>query len=272
MMNVRQFTNLLPQPVRFGLRRRFFSGSNETCPLCLNSVSAYHGHGGGHAVLDERKVVGGMRREADRCPICHACDRVRMMMLYLEQRTMVGQQRMRILHVAPDYGLYLWLKRQPAIDYICTDIDAKRYRHMAELQTADLTKLPFDTDDFDLVICSHVLEHVPDDAAAFSEIERVLKPGGQALLLTPYAMDGKPTDEEPTINDTAEMERRFGQADHVRLYSRDDFLKRMQAAGLGTTLFEPFVEMPERAEELSLNPLEALPVGEKVQTRAAAIA
>ncbi|MEM6824585.1 MAG: class I SAM-dependent methyltransferase [Pseudomonadota bacterium] len=263
MINVRQFTNLLPQPVRFGLRRRLFAGSNQTCPLCENSVKAFHGHGGGHAVLDERKVVGGMRREADRCPICHACDRVRMMMLYIESHTAVGQQRTRILHVAPDYGLYLWLKRQPAIDYICTDIDAQRYRHMAELQTADLTKLPFPEDDFDLVICSHVLEHVPDDAAAFSEIARVLKPGGQALLLTPYAMDGKPTDEEPTISDTVEMERRFGQADHVRLYNRDDFLARMATAGLGSRLFEPFSEMPDRAEELSLNPLEALPIGMK---------
>ena len=173
-----------------------------------------------------------MRRVADRCPICHACDRVRMMMLYLETHTSVGQERVRVLHVAPDYGLYLWFKRQPAIDYVPTDIDAHRYRHMPELMTADLTKLPFEAESFDLVICSHVLEHVPDDAAAFSEIRRVLKPNGQALLLTPYAMDGGSTEEEPTISDPAEMERRFGQADHVRLYSRDDFLARMEAAGL----------------------------------------
>ncbi len=261
MFNVRQFTNLLPQPVRFELRRRLFSGSARECPLCGNSVKAFHGHGGGAAVLDDRKVVGGMRREDDRCPVCHACDRTRMMMLFLESETEVGRRPVRILHVAPDFGLYLWLKRQPAVDYICSDIDAKRYRHIEALQIADLTKLHFDSDSFDIVICSHVLEHVPDDAAAFAEIRRVLKPGGKALLLTPYAMDGQPTDEDPSIHDPVEQDRRFGQWDHVRIYNRDDFLARMEAAGLQTRLFEPFREMPERAKELRLNPLEALPIG-----------
>lgn len=263
MINVRKFTNLLPQPVRLELRRRLFAGENRTCPMCENSVKGFHAHGGGFAVLDERKVVGGMRRENDRCPICHACDRVRMMMLYLETNTQVGKAPLRILHVAPDFGLYLWLKRQPSIDYVPSDLDAHRYRHMPELTTADLTKLPFGDEDFDLVICSHVLEHIPDDAAAFQEIERVLKPGGQALLLTPYALDGKPTEEDPEINDPVEMGRRFGQADHVRLYNREDFIARMGAAGLTARLFQPFEEFPEEAESLWLNPLETLPIGVK---------
>lgn len=263
MFNVRQFTNLLPQPVRFELRRLLFAGSGADCPLCGNSVKAFHGHGGGAAVLDARKVVGGMRRENDRCPVCHACDRTRMMMLYLETATEVGRTPVRILHVAPDYGLYLWLKRQPAVDYVCSDIDAKRYRHIDALQIADLTKLHFGSDSFDLVICSHVLEHVPDDAAAFSEIRRVLKPGGKALLLTPFATDGGATDEDPAIDDPAEQDRRFGQWDHVRIYNRDDFLARMERAGFEAALFRPFADMPDRARALSLNPLETLPVGSK---------
>lgn len=263
MFNVRQFTNLLPQPVRFELRRRLFSGGERVCELCENSVKTFHGHGGGAAVLDERKVVGGMRREDDRCPVCHACDRTRMMKLFLETSTDLGTRPMRILHVAPDFGLYLWLKRQPQIDYVCSDIDAKRYRHIDGLLTADLTKLPFDSDSFDILICSHVLEHIPDDAAAFSEIRRVLKPGGKAMLLTPYATDGKPTDEEPTISDPEEQDRRFGQWDHVRIYSRDDFLSRMEAAGMQANLFEPFAEFPEKAKALCLNPLETLPIGVK---------
>lgn len=263
MFNVRQFTNLLPQPVRFELRRRMFSGSARDCPLCGNSVKSFHGHGGGAAVLDERKVVGGMRREDDRCPICHACDRTRMMMLYLESDTEVGRKPVRILHVAPDHGLYLWLKNQPNVDYVCSDIDAKRYRHIPGLEIADLTKLHFATDSFDIVICSHVLEHVPDDAAAFAEIRRVLKPGGKALLLTPYATDGKPTDEDPSIHDPDEQDRRFGQWDHVRIYNREDFVARMDQAGLATTVFNPFEQRPDQAKNLSLNPLEVLPVGVK---------
>lgn len=263
MFNVRQFTNLLPQPVRYELRRRLFSGEGRVCVLCENAVKGFHAHGGGAAVLDERQVVGGMKREDDRCPVCHGCDRTRMMMLYLEAETDVGRTPMSVLHVAPDFGLYLWLKRQPGLDYVCTDLDAKRYRHIEDLQTADLTAMPFDADRFDIVICSHVLEHVPDDAKAFSEIRRVLKPGGHALLLTPYAMDGAPTDEDPSIEDPTEKDRRFGQWDHVRIYNRDDFLTRMRAAGLEANLFEPYETMPIRARELALNPAEALPIGVK---------
>jgi ubiquinone/menaquinone biosynthesis C-methylase UbiE len=46
------------------------------------------------------------------------------------------------------------------------------------LSSADALNLPFADDTFDKVICSEVLEHIPDYAAALAEIERVLKPGG----------------------------------------------------------------------------------------------
>ena len=47
-----------------------------------------------------------------------------------------------------------------------------------EFQVADAMKLPFDDGSFDIVVCSHVYEHVPDPAKMFAEIERVLRPGG----------------------------------------------------------------------------------------------
>ncbi|MSU91721.1 methyltransferase domain-containing protein [Rhodobacteraceae bacterium 2CG4] len=263
MGHIRQYTNMLPQPVRFGLRRLAFRGSALTCPLCGNGISGLKPHGGGHQVLDRRQVVGGMRREDDRCPVCHGCDRTRMMMLYLERHAGAGQTPLKVLHVAPDYGLYLWLKRQSQVHYTGSDIDAKRYRHIENMHSADLTAAPFADASFDVVICSHVLEHIPDDAKAMREILRILKPGGQALLLVPLATDGEGTEEEPGIDDPAEQERRFGQWDHVRIYGRDDFLARMRAAGFGVTAYDPFADAPDRAEALHLNPLEILPVGRR---------
>jgi SAM-dependent methyltransferase len=268
MAHIRSYTNLVPQPVRFGLRRLAFSGlafpgHGRTCPLCGNRVREFKPHGGGAAVLERRRVVGGMRREADRCPVCHGCDRTRMMMLYLERVAGVGRGEKAVLHVAPDYGLYLWLRRQAGVSYTGTDLDAARYRHIANMRSADLTATPFAADEFDIVICSHVLEHVPDDARAMREIRRILKPGGHALLLTPLATDGRGTDEDPTIGDPLERDRRFGQWDHVRIYGRDDSLARMRAAGFETTAFAPFEAFPQAAEELHLNPLEILPVGTK---------
>lgn len=267
MPHIRKLTNLLPHPVRFGLRRILFRGSAQKCVLCNNSVRGFHGHGGGAAVLDTRRVVGGMRRENDSCPVCHGCDRTRMMMRYLQQYTPVGRSTLRLLHVAPDYGLYLWLQRQPDLDYVGSDIDAHRYRHIKGIRTEDLTATSFADESLDIVVCSHVLEHVPDDRAAFAEVARILKPGGIAILLTPYALDGKGTDEDPSIADPAERDRRFGQWDHVRLYDRDTFLQRMAAAGLETKLYDPFHDDPKAAEALHLNPLELLPVGRKPDSR-----
>jgi len=267
MAHIRSVTNLVPQPVRFGLRRLAFAGAGQTCPLCGNGVRAFKPHGGGAEVLERRRVVGGMRREADRCPVCHGCDRTRMMMLYLEREAGVGRVDgggpKRVLHVAPDYGLYLWLRRQKGVAYTGTDIDATRYRHIENMRSADLTAAPFPDDAFDIVICSHVLEHVPDDARALGEIRRILAPGGHALLLTPLALDGLGTDEDPALHDPVEQDRRFGQWDHVRIYGRDDFLARMRAAGFETRAVDPFEAWPEAAKELHLNPLEILPVGTK---------
>lgn len=263
MIHPRKLTTLLPQSVRYGLRRILFRGDAATCVLCRSRVRGFHAHGGGAEVLDRRQVVGGMRRTGDRCPVCHGCDRTRMMMLYLETRTPIGRAPQRVLHVAPDFGLYLWLHRQPQVAYTATDIDIGRYRHIEGMQYADLTALPFASESFDLVICSHVLEHVPDDRAAFSELHRVLAPGGQALLLTPYALDGLGTDEDSSLADPGERARRFGQWDHVRIYDRTDFLNRMKEAGFRVSLFDPTTEYLERARDLHLNPLEMLPVGGK---------
>lgn len=263
MAHLRDFTTLIPQPIRFGLRRAFYRGQGTTCVLCGTEVRGLKSHGGSAEVLTTRQVAGGMRREDDRCPVCHGCDRTRMIMLWLKEEGGVGGKPLRILHVAPDFGLYLWLKRQPGIDYTGSDIDAGRYRHIENIQTADLTKTPFQSGAFDIVICSHVLEHIPDDLAAMREIRRILVPQGRALLLVPFALDGAGTDEDPGIADPAERNRRFGQWDHVRLYDRNDFLRRMREAGFETTLFEPFARHPEAAGRLHLNPLEALPVGTK---------
>ncbi len=185
------------------------------------------------------------------------------MMMYLSREVGFGTGSRSVLHVAPDYGLYLWLMRQPNVDYTASDLDTSRYRHIDNMQTADLTDTPFESDAFDIVICSHVLEHVPDDGKAMREIHRILKPGGQALLLVPLAIDGGGTDEDASITDPKEREERFGQWDHVRLYGREDFLRRMSDAGFEVTVYNPFEAAPEEAECLHLNPFEVLPIGFK---------
>lgn len=97
---------------------------------------------------------------------------------------------------------------------------------------ADLTDLPFDVGRWDLIVCSHVLEHIPNDSAAMQEIARVLSPGGKALIVVPRRT-GVRTDEDFSLSEDQRVAR-FGQSDHVRLYG-DDLEDRLRAQGLDVT-------------------------------------
>ncbi|MBT8269766.1 MAG: methyltransferase domain-containing protein, partial [Bacteroidia bacterium] len=95
---------------------------------------------------------------------------------------------------------------------------------------ADICDLPFDDDSYDFIICNHVLEHIPDDRKAMSELLRILKPGGRAILQIPQDMEREETYEDPSITDPKEREKHFGQYDHVRVYGRDYF-DRLRSVG-----------------------------------------
>jgi len=260
MFNKRQITDLVPQSARFGLRKMMFSGNHATCPLCGNGIKSWAAHGGAAPILERRQVVGGMKREEDRCPICHAADRTRLLMMYLEKLGGVGTRPVSLLHVAPDFGLYLWLKRQANVDYTGSDLDKTRYRHIDNMHDADLTAMPFEDNRFDFVVCLHVLEHVPDDLAAMRELKRILKPGGAALLLVPEAIDGGEPDENPAHTTAEARHEHFGQWDHVRLYTPSLFTERLETAGFDVHAFNAFEAFPAEAEALKLNPLERLRV------------
>jgi SAM-dependent methyltransferase len=142
---------------------------------------------------------------------------------------------MRVLHVAPEASLQLRVRAIPGIRYVEGDND-----DYWSTQMLDVTDLQFPDASFDAVICNHVLEHVPDDRRAMSEIRRVLAPGGWAMLLVPDVRDAA-TQEDLSITDPAERKARYGQVDHVRLYGWD-YVDRLEDAG--------FVVQVERPEDL----------------------
>jgi SAM-dependent methyltransferase len=86
-------------------------------------------------------------------------------------------------------------------------------------------------DQYDFFICSHVLEHVDDDKKALRELYRILKPGGQGILMVPVVLGLDEIDEDPAVVDEGERWRRFGGDDHVRLYSKAGFVERVTGAG-----------------------------------------
>ena len=94
----------------------------------------------------------------------------------------------------------------------------------------DITDIQYAHETFDVIYCSHVLEHVEDDRRAISEFHRILKRDGWAILLVPVA--NETTYEDPSIIDPAERLKHFGEVDHVRRYGRD-YVDRLRDAGFG---------------------------------------
>jgi len=137
-----------------------------------------------------------------------------------------------VLECAPQVQIQSVLRTlAPEATYVGTDLFDLRFASVA----ADGCALPFDDAAFDMILSFHVLEHIPDDAAAMRELRRVLKPGGMLILQVPRR-PGQPTEEDVDASPD-EKARRFGQSDHVRYYGFD-LESRLESAGLQTSFFE----------------------------------
>lgn len=158
------------------------------------------------------------------CWTCGSLERHRALWLFLGTRPDLLRPAMSILHVAPERALRHNLARSAGASYVGGDID-RRFGP----ERLDVTALEFAESTFDLVMCNHVLEHVPDDRQALAEIFRVLKPGGWASLQVPVEL-GIVTDEDLSVTNAGERYSRFGQRDHVRRPGRD-YIDRYVAAG-----------------------------------------
>jgi SAM-dependent methyltransferase len=143
----------------------------------------------------------------------------------------------KILHFAPESCFSWKLEQLFGSNYITADLDAAK----AKL-TLDITNIDLASDSFDKIICFHVLEHVPDDKKAMSELYRVLKPDGTIYVMVP--IKGNKTDEDLSITDIQERRKRFGQSDHVRFYGMD-IKERLEQAGFLVSVITPKEFIPD---------------------------
>lgn len=201
----------------------FLKGNNVECPVCDAKLTKFLPYG---------RLVS---RPNALCPNCLALERHRLMALYMKQRTNFyiagnsGGVPLKVLHVAPEYCFIDRFEEMKNLEYITADIESP----LAKVKM-DIHDIPFEANTFDVAICNHVMEHVDDYHKAMSELYRVLKPNGWAIIQSPQDWTKAHTFEDPTITDPRERERVFWQNDHLRLFGRD-YGRELEKAGFTVT-------------------------------------
>ena len=161
------------------------------------------------------------------CPVCGSFDRERLIVSYLEQSGNLTSPEVSLLQIAPSKAMEEYLfANYPNLNYSSGDLYMEDVTFQLDIQDMNMIS----DDSYDMWICSHVLEHVPDDRKALKELHRILKKNGTGILLVPLDLNMMETDEEVGCSEE-ENWRRFGQGDHVRKYAKHDFIKRILDSG-----------------------------------------
>ncbi len=205
-----------------------YRGVDVLCPVCAHQFKRFK---------DDRN-----RRNAV-CWRCGSQERHRAQRLLFERRPELIANARSLLHFAPEWGLRQHLERCAHLRYVTADLDQPD----VDLHL-DITAIELPDARFDAVICSHVLEHVPDDAAAMSELRRITAPDGWCLVMVPLDLGRQHTYEDPAVTDPQDRDRAFWQHDHVRLYA-PDIGERLATAGFNVERIRPREEFGYRLIE-----------------------
>lgn len=219
MISIRRLFHLVvPSAARASLRRSFLrlrhAGWSRWCPVCGSRLRRF-------------LPYGLVPRPEAQCPVCESFERQRLCWLYLREQLSDGRPR-KILHMAPEKGLSRRLRAVPGIDYLSADISMRW-----AMVKMDLTRAPFEDETFDIILISHVLQHIPEERQALSELRRLLKPDGWILMSEGFR-EG-PTIEDPNAITPEQRKAVYGDPTYVRRYG-GDFVDRLQAHGFAVTV------------------------------------
>ncbi len=190
-----------------------YGGNNVTCNCCNKSFLKFLPYG-------DSKI----KRENARCPWCSSLERTRMLWDFLVKSNIL-KNNIKVLHFAPESTIEKKLLKNKNINYISADINPN-----LAVNVVDITKIKYLDNEFDLIICSHVLSVVKHEKKAFDELYRVLKIGGLLILMEHIYTHLEDTIEDSTANSDQDRIKSYGQPYLERLYG-NDFSKRISIAG-----------------------------------------
>ncbi len=192
------------------LRSIGYAGNNFFCPVCGTGL---------------RSFKSGL------CPFCGSGKRHRTLWMFLTRKTNLFSARLEVLHFAPEHCMAKHLSKPVNIKYLSADLGSPR-----AMMKLDMTNITFPDESFDVVISSHVLEHVIDDIRAMHELVRVQKSSGWSIHIVPIDHSRETTLEDPAINTPEERNRVYGHYDHKRIYGRD-YKNRLESVGFRVEVF-----------------------------------
>ena len=199
----------------------------------------------------------GTQRNNVLSPSTLSLERHRLLWLYLKNETDFFTARLKVLHFAPEQAFYKIFRNQKNLDYTTTDL----FSPLADVK-ADICNLPFESNLYDVILCNHVLEHIPDDIKAMKELFRVMKPGGYGIFQIPQDYNREQTFEDDSITDKNQRAKIFGQYDHVRIYGRDYFDK-LRHIGFVVEENDYIKKLGSAMQKYCLAPGEIIPVCRK---------
>lgn len=241
--------NTLPRPLlirlSYGFKRiapLLYKGNNVECTVCEKSFRKFLSYGS--KVAERQNVL---------CPYCLSLERHRLMWYYLQNHSNFFTDDLKVLHIAPEQCFHKTFKAQKNLDYTTGDLESP----IADLHF-DLHKIPLDDDQYDVIFCNHVMEHVEDAHQCMTELYRVMKPGGWGIMQVPLDTSRDETYEDPSITSPEEREKHYWQKDHVRLFG-NDYPKKLEAAGFRVEAFKLQEEIgAEKVERYRIHKEEVL--------------
>jgi phosphoglycolate phosphatase len=161
-------------------------------------------------------------RVAVQCADCGSLERTRLIKLVIDDRSFLGPDT-RVLHIAPQPGLARsFVESGAACRFV--DLEPEGFPGVPTIESLDLCR---DLDaiadrSFDLIVHSHVLEHVPCNYTyVLFHLHRLLADDGAIVCCIPFLPGHYGSDTSPELSN-AQRDERYGQWDHVRRFGTDD--------------------------------------------------
>jgi len=223
----KELNNLIYKFLHF-LRTFLLKGGNYLCPICNFNASKFLPYGKDHEVIKKYDIIGMGYRNNAMCPNCFSKDRERLVYLFLQKllKQNLINLRSKIIHFSPESSLENNLFRKKFTNYTTADIITGKCDVDLNLQDFN-----YKEKNFDLVICNHVLEHIENDMVAIKNIYSILKPNGVAILQVPLSTLIKKDFKKENVNTDNGRLDNYGQIDHVRIISKENYLKKLEQVG-----------------------------------------